>query len=400
MPDSAPEPPNVPTSIAFHFAAVEDPRIERTKRHLLSDVLTIALCAVLCGADDFVEIALFGRIKHAWLKERLPLAGGIPSHDTFTRVFARLDPDAFQKAFLSWIEAVQSTLAQQAPDAGRPREQLAIDGKALRRSFDHAHGRGAIHMVSAWAQAAGLVLGQRKVDLKSNEITAIAPLLEQLDVAGCIVSMDAMHCHKPTARALRDKDADYLLGLKANQGTLHEDVRSFFQDAMEHDFKDTAYARAETIEKDHGRIETRRCYTVPVEPYFDWLDPKREWLDLKTIVLIEAERRIGDNTTRERRLYITSLTGKTQTDARRILRAVRRHWSIENSLHWVLDIAFREDECRLHTGNAPENFALLRRIALNLLKKDTTTKAGIKARRRRAGWDEAFLANVIAGRND
>jgi predicted transposase YbfD/YdcC len=393
-------------TVAAHFAALPDPRINRRKRHLLSDILTIALCAVLCGADDFVEIELFGRSKKEWFKERLPLPNGIPSHDTFTRVFAQLDPEAFNACFLSWTEAVRAALADTASQQQVPKEQIAIDGKMLRHSFEHGNIQTAVHMVSAWAHQSGLVLAQRKVDGKSNEITAVPELLKKLDVAGCIVSMDAMHCQKETARHVVEQGGDYLLGLKGNQESLHEAVRLFFDDAIQRNFEEPGrdgpaviqHASCELQEKDHGRIELRKCTVVAAEPHLRWLDPDGQWAGLASIILIESERRTGSDfeiVTTERRFYISSLPGLSKKDARRTARAVRAHWGIENCLHWVLDVAFREDDSRTRRHHGPENLATLRRIAYNLLKRDQTTKAGVKARRHAAGWDNDYLAQLI-----
>jgi predicted transposase YbfD/YdcC len=395
-------------SIASHFAALPDPRINRRKRHLLSDIMVIALCAVVSGADDFVEIAHFGRCKKEWFKERLPLPNGIPSHDTFTRVFAQLDPEAFGACFLAWSEAVRECVSELASEQGLQPQQIVVDGKTLRHSFEHGNIHTATHMVSAWAHQSGLVLAQRKVDGKSNEITAVPELLSRLDIAGCIVSMDAMHCQKETARQIVEGGGDYLLGLKANQAALHEAVRLFFEDASSRQFKDLGFkehghvpiqhASCQRQEKDHGRIEKRRCTVVDAGPHLKWLDAKGEWAGLGSIIMIESERRTGENfesVANERRFYISSLPGRTTKDARRAARAVRAHWGIENCLHWVLDIAFREDDCRTRKNHGPENFATIRHLAFNLLKRDTTVKAGIKTRRHSAGWDQDYLAQLI-----
>ena len=396
----------VSNSVAAHFAELPDPRINRRKRHQLSDILTIALCAVLCGADDFVEIELFGRLKEDWFKERLTLSNGIPSHDTFTRVFAQLDPAAFREGFLSWVEAVQQSLAATAGQQCVPPEQIAIDGKTLRHSFEAGNVHSAIHMVSAWAHQSGLVLAQLKVEGKSNEITAVPQLLKRLDVAGCIVSMDAMHCQKETARQILERAGDYVIGLKGNQENLHKAVTLFFDDALKQNFREAGndgpviiqHACFQEQEKDHGRIETRKCTVVAAAPHLHWLDPDSQWTGLSSIILIESERRTGENfatVSNERRFYISSLPGSSTKDARRLARAVRNHWGIENCLHWVLDIAFREDNNRTRKHHGPENLATLRHIAYNLLKRDQSTKAGVKARRHAAGWDNDYLSRLI-----
>ena len=392
MPDSnvaAVAEPCRPAAIIEHFADLPDPRINRTKRHLLSDILVITLCAVVCGADDFVEIVLFARAKEAWFRERLALPNGIPSHDTFNRVFARLDAEALRRCFLSWVQAVQGAVPRLAG------EVINLDGKTLRHSFDTASERSAIHMVSAWAHNAGMVIGQVKVSEKSNEITAIPVLLQSLDIAGCIVTIDAMGCQKEIARQIVDQEGDYLLALKGNQGNLHEDVRLFYQDAKAQDFKDIPHAFCECIEKDHGRIETRRCWCVPTADHKNWLDTKNEWPQLNSIVMIEAERIIGNTRSSETRYFITSLPGSGKRAARKIAKAVRAHWGIENCLHWVLDVAFREDDCRVRMNHGPENLAVMRHIALNLLKSEASEKVGVKARRHKAGWDNEYLARVL-----
>jgi predicted transposase YbfD/YdcC len=393
-------------SIAEHFAILPDPRVNRRKRHLLSDILVIALCGVLCGADDFVEIELFGRSKKEWFEDRLLLPNGIPSHDTFTRVFAQLDPQMFGECFFSWIEAVRMSIADAADMQSVTREQIAIDGKTLRHSFDNGNVNTAIHMVSAWAHQSGLVLAQQKVDGKSNEITAVPKLLKRLDIAGCIVSMDAMHCQKQTAHQIVEQGGDYVIGLKGNQPALQEAVRLYFEDSQLLGFQEVGKEGRQPIqhafyqeqEKDHGRIELRKCTVIAAEPHLKWLDPDKQWAGLNTLIMIESERRTGVNfeeVTSERRFYISSLSGRTNKDARTLSHAIRAHWGIENSLHWVLDIAFREDDCRTRKDNGPENLATLRHIAYNLLKRDQTTKAGIKARRHKAGWDNEYLARLI-----
>ena len=377
-------------SIMEHFAQLPDPRINRTKLHLLSDILVIALCAVVCGADDFVEVTLFGRAKEAWFRERLALPNGIPSHDTFNRVFGRLDPTALECCFRSWIQAVQQAVPRLAG------EVINLDGKTLRHSFDTASEQVAIHMVSAWAHRAGMVIGQIKVDHKSNEITAIPILLERLDLAGCIVTMDAMGCQKEIARQIVDQEADYLLALKGNQGSLHQDVRLFFEDAQAQCFKEIPHASCEYVEKDHGRIETRRCWCVPAAEHRTWLDTKNEWRSLNSIIMIQAERIVNGVVSQETRYYISSIAVSGVRSARKVAKAVRAHWGIENSLHWVLDVAFREDDCRVRMKNGPQNLAVMRHIALNLLKAEGSAKVGVKARRHKAGWDNEYLATVLA----
>jgi predicted transposase YbfD/YdcC len=371
-------------SIRDHFATLPDPRIDRTRRHELLDIITIAVCAVLCGADSWVEVEEFGKAKLPWLRSFLPLPHGIPSHDTFGRVFARLEPARFQQCFLAWVQASVLHTAGAL---------VAIDGKVLRRSHDRRAGKAAIDLVSAWAEANRLVLGQVAVAAKSNEITAIPALLELLALEGCIVTIDAIGCQTAIAQRIVAQGADYVLALKGNQGTLHDAVATYFTDAQAAGFRDIPHASVRTVDGAHGRIEIRQYWTVADPELIAYLNPTGDWAGLRSVGMVERERRTADETTQETCYYVSSLDGDGATFAH----AARGHWGIENRLHWVLDIAFREDESRVRTGHAPENFAVLRHIALNLLRQDTSAKCGIKARRLKAGWDEAYLLHLLTG---
>lgn len=362
-----------------HFSDLPDPRIDRQKLHPLVDIIVITICAVICGAEDWTEISLFGKAKEAWFRNFLELPHGIPSHDTFGRVFARLDPHEFGKCFQQWIECVREKTNG---------EIISIDGKTLRRSFDKAASKAAIHMVSAWSSANNLVLGQVKVDEKSNEITAVPMLLEMLEISGCIVTMDAMGCQKEHVRKINDKGADYVLALKGNQGAFHKEVEEFFEDCSNLQFEDVPHQFFHGgPEKDHGRLEKRKHWLVTE---LKWLSKAKEWAGLNGVGMVESERTQDGKTSLERRYFCTSLS-----DVKAFARAVRGHWGVENSLHWSLDVAFNEDRSRIRKDHAPENLAIMRHIALNLLKQETTLKLGIKAKRLKAGWDEAYLLKVL-----
>jgi predicted transposase YbfD/YdcC len=369
-----------PTSLIKYFSTLPDPRVARTRKHNLHDMLVIGICGMLCGAEDWVSIERFANAKLEWFKTFLDLPGGVPSHDTFGRVFAAIDPEAFAKCFIAWIEDVAELTRG---------EVVAIDGKTIRRSFERASGRAAIHMVSAWATENRVVLGQVATDSKSNEITAIPRLLELLVLRGAIVTIDAMGCQKEIAQAIRARDAHYVLGLKGNHPKLHTEVVAYFDQARKEGFLDAPHGEHVESGRGHGREEERHVWT---SEDLGWMEDREAWKGLKTVVMVESKRTIGDKTTREQRYYLSSLPAK---DARKLSRAIRGHWAVENSLHWVLDVGFREDESRVREGHGAENLSTLRRIALNLLKQDTTTKLGIKNKRLAAGWDEPYLLRLL-----
>jgi predicted transposase YbfD/YdcC len=368
-------------SIKNCFGDIEDPRVSGRCDYPLIEVLTIAICAVLAGAEGWTDMETFGKSKETWLQEFLELENGIPSHDTFGDVFAMIDGEAFQLSFMRWIEQVFTVTEGQV---------IAIDGKTARRSYDEGGKKGAIHMVRAWASENGLTLGQRKVDEKSNEITAIPELLDLLNVTGCIVTIDAMGCQKKIAQKIRDGKADYVLSLKDNQGKLFEDVQDWFAYADQVSFDNMIHDHHKTVEKGHGRIEIRQCWVVADPLAFEHIRHYDGWVDLHSIVRLHRERRIGEKVTQETAYYISSLA----PNAKQMLHATRTHWAVENSLHWVLDVTFREDDSRIRQQNAPQNMAVLRDIALNILKQDTS-KGSLKQKRYRAALDDSFLLQLL-----
>jgi predicted transposase YbfD/YdcC len=370
-------------SFQTYFADIEDPRVERTRRHELLDIIVIAICAVICGADDWVDVEAWGNAKLDWLRQYLPLPNGIPSHDTFGDVFGRLKPEQFETSFLRWVQAVMGA-------SGGP--VVAIDGKTLRRSHDRGRGKAALHLVSAWASANHLLLGQVKAEAHSNEITAIPVLLETLALGGCIVTIDALGTQKPIARTIVDQGADYVLALKENQGQLYDDVAATFAEAEARQFVHVPHTYAKTINKGHGRVEVRECWAIERLDYVEALRTAEDWPALRSLVMIRAERRVGPQVSVEQRYYISN----RPDPAERQLAIIRSHWGIENELHWCLDVAFREDDSRIRTGDGAQNFAFLRRLALTLLKRETTAKGGLKVKRHRAGWDTAYLLRILA----
>ena len=367
-------------TITDYFVDIEDPRIERTKRHQLIDVITIAICAVICGAESWVAIETYGEAKQKWLERFLELPNGIPSHDTFARIFALINPQQFQECFVSWIKSVALLTDG---------EVIAIDGKSLKHSYDKKTGNRAINMVSAWAATNKLVLGQRKVDKKSNEITAIPELIKVLDIAGCIVTIDAIGCQKDIVNLISQKDGDYIIALKKNQKNLYENVEVLFKEAISKRHKGEYASHYSTRELSHGREEIRNY--LMLSDISGQIDPDNKWNKLNSVGMVESIRTKNGKTTVETRYYISSLN----LDAKKFGDSVRSHWGIENSLHWILDVALNEDSCRIRKDNAPQNFAVLRHIAVNLLGKEKSKKFGIKNKQFLAAMDDSYLAKVL-----
>ena len=381
--------PSHPTlSLVHHFKDLPDPRLNRTKAHELIDLLVIALGCLICGGETFYDMAAFGKSKREWLQTFLTLRNGIPSHDTFNRLFAALDPQQFLECFLRWTQSLRQNLHH---------EIVALDGKALRRARQAK--QDLKYVVSAWAESNGLVLGQLKVADKSNEITAVPELLRVLELSGCIVTLDAMDCQKKIAREIIEADADYVLALKGNQEIVHEEVQAFLDATIQEtqaarppgDKRSKAAANLvcwETVKKDHGRLETRRYYQ---SDELGWFADQDQWEGLRTVGVVESIREVGGQRTIERRYFLCSLGLAVQEFAR----AVRGHWGVENKLHWVMDVCFGEDQSRARAGYAAENLATLRRLALNLLRQDKTTQRGIKGKQLNAGWNNAYLQQVL-----
>ena len=362
-------------SLLENFEELEDPRRDRNQRHKLVDIVVLALCGVISGMKSWVDIADYGEAKASWFKELLELPNGIPSHDTFRRVFMLLEPECFQACLTNWLETLRESLEEGV---------VAIDGKTLRRSFDKSKEKKALHLVSAWSTTASMVLGQIAVEEKSNEIVAIPKLLELLRVEGGIFTIDAMGCQKEIAKNIAEKKGDYVLGLKENHPTFLKQVREFFNSPGNENY----LSSFESVEGDHGRIETRSCYAASS----NMIRESSGWSELKSIVMLKSKREIRGEVQEETRYYISSLEG----DAEKLSRAIRSHWQIENSLHWVLDVNFDEDQCRIRDKVEAENFAILRRVAVGLLKNEKTEdKRSLRRKQNLAALNNNYLLKIL-----
>lgn len=370
-----------PFSLQACFEDLPDPRVSGRCTYKLTDIIIIAICGVLCGADSWVSIEMVGREKEEWFRQFLELEHGIPSHDTFGDVFAMIDAEAFQKRFMRWVGQVFEVTKGQV---------VALDGKTLRGSHDKAIGKEAIHLVSAWASENGLVLGQRQVAGKSNEITAIPELLALLNVTGCIVTIDAMGCQTALAQTIRDRGADYILRVKDNQSKLKQDLEDWFAHGDEHGFRGMQMDYHRRVAKTSGRVEVRQCWVVTDPVAFEYIRHYDGWADLNSIIRIHRQAHQGETVTQQTAYYISSLSAPALT----FLDATQHHWAIENCFHWVLDVTFREDHARNRVGDSPANMAVLRSIALNLLKRDPS-KHSLKQKRFKAALNNDFLQSLL-----
>jgi predicted transposase YbfD/YdcC len=361
------------------FQEVEDPRASN-RWHRLEDIITIAILAAVCGADTWVEVAEYGEGKESWLQQYLSLPHGIPSHDTFGRVFAVLNPEQLQQGFLKWVSAVHTVAGD---------EVVAVDGKQLRRSHDRTDGKSALHMVSAWAAQSRVVLGQWAVDSKSNEITAIPHLLDQLALQDCIVTVDALNCQRTIAAKIVGQGADYVMAVKKNQNELYRTLDLLFRATPELDWVESDYHQE--FSNGHGRVEHRECWVTDDADYLEYIAEHADWPGLQSLIRIKTVRQTADERTVSQRYFISTLPA----DATLALQSVRKHWHIENRLHWVLDIGFREDESRVRKGSGAANFAVIRHIALNLLEHEESAACGTHAKRLKAGWDNDYLLKVL-----
>jgi predicted transposase YbfD/YdcC len=372
---------DIVTSLEACFSDLPDPRVQGRCDHKLMDILIIAVCAALCGADSWVGVETVARAKEAWFGQFLKLENGIPSHDTFGDVFAKIDSEAFQSRFMRWVETVFRVSKGQV---------VAIDGQTMRGSHKRSSGKEALHLVNAWAVSNGIVLGQRTVDGKSNEITAIPELLRLLNVSGCVVTIDAMGCQKKIAQTIRDEKADYILRVKDNQGALKQDLEDWFAYGDRQAFAGMQMQFHQTIHKTSGRIEVRRCWALNDPMAFEHIRHYDGWAGLSSIVRVQRERRMGAQVTHETAYYISSLP----PDAARLLQATQHHWAIENSFHWVMDVTFGQDRSRIRNEDSAENMAVLRSLALNLLKRDPS-KSSLRQKRFRAAMDNDFLLHLL-----
>jgi predicted transposase YbfD/YdcC len=366
-------------SIIDHFSELADPRLGRNRRHKLIDIVVMTVCAVISGCETWEDIEEYGEYKIDWLRRFLELPNGIPSHDTIRRLFIRLDPEGLQRCFFSWVEAVRE---QTEGDV------VAIDGKTLRRSGEAASGKMPIHMVSAWAAENGMVLGQMKTQAHSNEITAIPALLQLLKVKGCIVTIDAEGCQTDIAEKVQEKKADYVLAVKANQPQLLDEISDFFSVTTDEDVGEEWLEKYDTLDKGHGRIEKREYYH---SDEIAALPRVKQFKGAKSIGMVRSTRIIAEQRTTQVRYYISSL----EMDAEKLAHAVRSHWSVENNLHWTLDMSFREDDSRMRSGYSAENFAMMRRMALSIMKRDIQSKRSLKGRRRMCSYNDGYLERLL-----
>ena len=369
-----------PRGLLRFFDELEDPRMDRTKLHSLSDILVITICAVICGADEWTEIELFGKSKRKWFERFLALPNGIPSHDTFGRVFSLLDPAQLEECFQRWIAAMAACTGGQL---------IAIDGKTIRRSFQKADNKAAIHIVSAWSETNSLVLGQVSTEEKSNEITAIPRLLKMLDITDSVITIDAMGCQKAIAKQIVSQKGHYVLQVKKNHAGLHDVIKEMFDELTGRGIAGVRYESHESVDAGHGRVETRRIWTTD---WTNWYVDRKKWKGLRSFVCVESVREVDGRTSKERRYYISDLDGQ---DAVAMLSYVRGHWGIENKLHWSLDVTFREDDLRQRVGHSAENLSRIRRLALNLLRQDKSVKVGAKAKRLKACLEEGYLLKIL-----
>ena len=371
------------TKFEEHFSIVTDPRVDRCKKHKLQTILGISLVGVICGCDSWVEIEDYAKEKESFLSQVFDMTNGVPSHDTIGRLMSAIDPTEFNQALIMWTKGLMKKTSG---------EILAIDGKALRGSSDKGKSKRWITTVNVWACENQLTLAQHKVDSKSNEITAIPELLDKLDISGCIITIDAMGTQKEIAEKIRDHSADYMLALKGNHGELHNEVVSLFGILANHENTH----KEQEWDKGHGRIEKRELWAISIEEARNWIDVKdiSEWKGLSSIIKIDSERRMSDDrVTKQTRYFITSVKIDS-LQSKSYINMIRSHWGVENRLHWTLDVCFREDHSQVRTGHADENFSILRKLALNLLKKHPS-KASMKRKRMKAGWNNQFLSEIL-----